>query len=175
MNTVLTATESNRYKKTALTWARELTPRDYAETNGTIYTLEGPARFQAGDFLCRGVKGELWPVTRERFLYTKQLAGPVEADGFAPYRTTGEVVAVPSMWDFTVEIGGGEYLSGKAGDYLVQSGDHQWIVDKTIFEATYERVEETPKPKRTRRAKKSQADSKTASDIATDAVIDAGR
>jgi hypothetical protein len=41
---------------------------------------------------------------------------------------------------FTLRRSKGDILTGKAGDYLVRSGDRMWIIDRTIFEQSYERV-----------------------------------
>lgn len=50
------------FKKTAITWARQM------DTPFTCDTLEGDnIKGKAGDYLCIGVKGEVWPVDKEVF------------------------------------------------------------------------------------------------------------
>ncbi|MBZ0301369.1 MAG: PGDYG domain-containing protein [Anaerolineae bacterium] len=49
------------FRKHQITWARRMRrPR-------VIHTLEGDVTAQAGDFLCIGSNGELWPQKAERF------------------------------------------------------------------------------------------------------------
>ncbi|NWF69047.1 MAG: hypothetical protein HXY40_08175 [Chloroflexi bacterium] len=51
----------NLYRKTTLTWARQIT------RPMTVNTLEGPVSAQPGDYLCIGTQGEQWPQMRQRF------------------------------------------------------------------------------------------------------------
>lgn len=58
-----------QYQKTALTWARQM------DAPFTCDTLEGDnISGKAGDYLCIGVKGEVWPVDKEVFESTYKLA-----------------------------------------------------------------------------------------------------
>ncbi|MFN8372546.1 MAG: hypothetical protein U0694_06680 [Anaerolineae bacterium] len=56
------------YRKTAVTWAKELTQPMM------VHTLEGPVSAEAGEYLCMGAQGEQWPQMRERFEENYELA-----------------------------------------------------------------------------------------------------
>jgi len=47
-----------------------------ADTSGTLRTLEGPARYQKGDMIARGAKGEKWPIRADVFAKTYKKIGP---------------------------------------------------------------------------------------------------
>jgi len=53
-----------KYRKTALVEAVQMT-EDF-----TVETLEGVMQGKAGDYLCRGVAGEYWPIKKEIFEQT---------------------------------------------------------------------------------------------------------
>ncbi|GAB1469151.1 hypothetical protein MASR2M66_00270 [Chloroflexota bacterium] len=53
----------------------ELTSGD-ADAMVTVHSLEGPLTVRAGDFLlAKGVRGEIWPIQREKFEKTMRPAG----------------------------------------------------------------------------------------------------
>ena len=54
-----------------------------ADKGGTLRTLEGPARYSAGDFIARGAKGEKWPIRKDVFVKTYKKVGPAHGAGFA--------------------------------------------------------------------------------------------
>lgn len=142
------ATQSKAWfhaRKTRPIWARKL------ERDQTVQTLEGPVAAQAGDFLCRGAAGELWPqkasTLEERYTPT----GTVDPDGwreFAPRPDTEGVLAAQVQHPFTVIARWGR-LTAKAGDFVVKNfrdrdqpyPEDVWVVDQALFRATYERVE----------------------------------
>lgn len=134
------------FRKTVLLRARLLTQEDYDYRGGVIYTLEGPVTFQPGDYLAVGLQDQEWPITPRAFtiLYDEQVAGP-DAEGFVFYRSACLRQAVQITEPFTLKRKGGDIFMGKAGDYLVRSveGEETWIVDRTIFEQTYESVLES--------------------------------
>jgi hypothetical protein len=134
-----------RYLKVGITFARLLTEEDYFVRNGVIETLEGPASFKVGDYLCHGAAGDYWPISSAKFLGTKVYITDQphpEPGGFAAYMTRGSVEAVPMAEAFETGRGEGEVLHGKAGDYLVRDDEgHEWVVDRTIFENTYRPVD----------------------------------
>ena len=128
------------FQKTALLRARPLTEDDYQQRGGIIQTREGPAGFEPGDFLARGVQNEEWPITKEHFAADYERVSEPDTEGFAFYRATGICQAYQMPEAFTVKRTRGDILTGKAGDYLVRSGNRTWIVDRTIFENSYEWV-----------------------------------
>jgi hypothetical protein len=132
-------------RKTRPIWARRL------EQAERVTTLEGEEDVPAGTYLCRGEAGDLWPQTAER-LEAKYLAtDEVSADGWRkhlPHPDNTGVMAAGIDGAFAVTAQWGK-LTGKPGDYLVKNYDDRdapypddvWIVDASLFEATYERVE----------------------------------
>ena len=132
-------------EKTAPIWAKKL------EKNCQVETLEGVVTFEKGCFLCRGSHDELWGQT-EKQLNRKYRPDPnaVKKDGwekFIPIPGQCCALARQVTHDFFVDSLWGR-LSGKAGDYLFKSvhgkktdtekpNTEQWIVDKKIFEDTY--------------------------------------
>ena len=55
------------YRKTATVFAVQM------DDEFTVETLEGVHEGHAGDYLCKGVEGEKWPVKREIFERTYEL------------------------------------------------------------------------------------------------------
>lgn len=124
-------------RKTRSLWARELSePTE-------VQTLEGRVTAAPGDYLCRGIHGEQWPQKASKLLEKYVASDEVDADGwrrFDPKRDAPPVEAAAIAHPFRVNAQWGE-LCGKADDYLVRSvqdASDIWIVDKAIFEASYE-------------------------------------
>jgi hypothetical protein len=126
------------YRKTALLRARLLTQEDFDRRGGVVQTLEGPVRFEPGDYLARGVQNEEWPIRRDQFEQLYRPAGNAGADGFGAYHAIGVREAVQIDEPFTVQIGQGDVLTGKPGDYLVKSDGGGYVAERDIFESTYE-------------------------------------
>ncbi len=131
-------------KKTRPIWARQ------AEKDQTLTTLEGEETVSAGDYLCRGEAGDVWPQKEEKLLAKYQATDTVE-DGwrlYTPNPDAAGVMAAQIDHAFTVEASWGT-LSGKAGDFAVKNFDDSavaypedvWIVDQALFRATYEEVD----------------------------------
>ena len=119
------------YRKAALTRAKQ------TDGAGTVDTMEGPATYVPGDYICVGVAGERWPQTRERFERSFDLVAGPDAEGLSSYRKRGTVSAQRQPAAFSVEIANGTVLSGKAGDWLVRDASGSWVVDAGIFAASY--------------------------------------
>jgi hypothetical protein len=122
------------------------------EQDQTVETLEGPVQAKAGAYLCRGEAGEPWPQSaeslHERYLETDD----VDAEGwreFTPRLDAEGILAARIDHPFTVQATWGP-LKGKSGDYLlkkfadrdVSDPEDVWIVDATLFQATYAAVDE---------------------------------
>jgi hypothetical protein len=130
-------------KKTKAIWVRVL------DADETIGTLEGPVDAKAGDGLCRGEAGELWPQSlksiRERYVVTDETDGPWQR--YQPHPDNQGVLAAQVDRAFQVQSPWG-LLSGQPGDYVVKSfadketasPEDVWIVSAELFAATYERV-----------------------------------
>lgn len=133
-----------KYLKTGLTVALQLL------VGGTIPTLEGEKKAYKGDYLCIGVAGEIWPVRKAHFEAEKQIVAQIN-EHIAVYRSTGVRHACRIDEQFFIEKDNGDvaFVSADDGDYLVWNGRPEpqefkaWIVEKSIFEASYERCEET--------------------------------
>lgn len=123
-------------KKTKSVWAKRL------EVNKRVHSLEGTYVADQGEYLCRGIQGEDWAQTYEK-LSEKYTASGIIKDGwerFDPKPNAPAVEATAVDFPFKVCVRWGE-LKGKPGDYVVRDcSDHTdvWIVDKAIFEASYE-------------------------------------
>lgn len=128
------------FRKTVPVKARPLTKDDYIHREGIIQSLEGPIGFELGDYLARGTQDEEWPIqAREFAAHYKQVTAP-DTEGFALYRNTDVRQAMQIPESFTVKMKNGDIATGKAGDYLVKSGDSAWVVDRDIFEDSYEEI-----------------------------------
>lgn len=124
-------------RKTKSLWAKRV------ERTSQIETIEGVVSAEAGDYLCRGIEREVWPQREKSLLERYSASSHFDEEGwqrFDPKPDLQPVMAVAMDRPFRVQAHWGE-LTGKANDYLVQSKtdpDDIWIVDKAIFEASYE-------------------------------------
>lgn len=125
------------YRKSALSRARLLTDGDLSDRGGIIETKEGPVPFEVGDYLNRGVDGEEWPMKAAEMLSTKEAVSEPEVGGWRNWRNTNTVRAMQIDQPFEVKLVNGSDISGKAGDFFVDGGSSQWIVDADIFKRTY--------------------------------------
>jgi hypothetical protein len=102
---------------------------------GTIQTLEGPVKYEAGFYIMTGPKGEQYPITPERFKDLKDDLG----NGIC---TPKKIIKVAKLADHngTVDTSWGEKLHYNAGeDIIVRHGTNDYgVVKKDIFEKTYE-------------------------------------
>ena len=129
-------------KKSKAIWARQATE------NHQLTTLEGRETVELGDFLCRGEIGEIWPQSADSLLGKYIPTDTVNDDGWRKYTPNPDhegVMAATVSHPFTIETSWGT-MTGKEGDYLVKNycdkdaaypGD-VWIVDRQIFNATYQ-------------------------------------
>ncbi len=132
-------------KKTRPIWARR------AEEDQTLTTLEGEETVSAGDYLCRGEAGDVWPQKEKRLRSKYQATDTVDEEGWRLYTPNPDatgVMAAQVDHAFTVEATWGT-LSGKPGDFALKNFEDRdvaypedvWIVDQKLFRATYARVE----------------------------------
>jgi hypothetical protein len=123
-------------RKTKPLWAKRL------EVNQTVDTLEGMTQASPGDYLCRGVVGESWAQKASKLFEKYDASGELNDQGyerFDPKPEAAPVEAAQISKAFRVIANWGE-LTGKPHDYLVRSTTDPsdvWIVDKTVFEASY--------------------------------------
>jgi hypothetical protein len=133
-------------KKTRPIWAKLLTSAQ------TVQTLEGEERVVAGNFLCRGEAGDIWPQTAAELEKKYSRTDDVPVDGWHKYQPRIDaqgVMATQVNHAFNVVATWGK-LTGKSGDFLVKNFQDRdvpnprdiWIVDQKLFGETYERVED---------------------------------
>tara|TARA_Y100000310_G_C20340708_1_gene649650 strand:- start:85 stop:630 length:546 start_codon:yes stop_codon:yes gene_type:complete len=131
------------------------------EKDVVVNSIEGPLNAKKGNFLCMGFGGEFWVQKEANVLKKYDDEGPFKksvkvkyADGekvtytdfhvFKP-KPDREVLVCHMPNSFEVHASWGD-LNGKKGDYMVKpledglDPDPQdvWLVDKELFEATYE-------------------------------------
>jgi hypothetical protein len=132
-------------KKVRPIWAKKF------DKDGTVKTIEGTEEVKAGDYLCRGEAGDVWPQTAKSLDAKYEKAGDVDAEGWCKYVPRPDnqgVMAAQVPHPFTVHAQWG-VLAGKAGDYLIKNfsdrdvsyPDDLWLVDQNLFLATYQKVE----------------------------------
>jgi hypothetical protein len=107
---------------------------EVATAPGTIETLEGPVKYEAGFYIMTGPKGEQYPITPERFKDLKDDLG----NGVC---TPKKIMKVAKLADHsgTVDTSWGEKLQYNPGaDYIVRHGPNDYgVVKKDIFQQTY--------------------------------------
>lgn len=124
-------------RKSKSLWAKCL------ESSTVIETLEGPVPAATGDYVCRGIHGELWPQSAKKLIETFVATELFDSDGwqqFDPKPNVAPVQATQISFPFSVTAQWGT-LVGKANDYFARSTADPsdcWIVDRSIFEASYE-------------------------------------
>lgn len=134
-----------RAKKVRPIWAK------LVDTDQTVATLEGREQVKAGDFLCRGEIGEVWPQSADKLTSRYAATEEIDTEGwrkYMPHTNAAGVMAAQIDHAFTVHTERGD-LKGKPGDYLlrnftdrdVESPSDLWIVDQKLFDVTYGRVE----------------------------------
>lgn len=114
---------------------------EFASHAGTLQTLEGEVGYEAGDALMTGVKGERWPIRRQRFESTYAPVAPTQMGESGQYlKKPVEVSARQAKGVETIELqAGAGTLQARPGDWIVTAPDgHQWVVANDIFHATYQ-------------------------------------
>lgn len=111
----------------------------YLEEDMVVQTLEGPVPAGKGQVLMTGIRGEQYPIPVEYFEqhYTRDIYPGVCC------KKKVEVEAEVLTVETSVKVSWCEaLLTGKPGDYLVTyEPGNQAIVEKSIFEETYEILE----------------------------------
>jgi PGDYG protein len=118
---------------------------EFAKTQGSLMSLEGPNVYVPGDAIITGTGGARWVVARERFdaKYLPGAPGMPHGDP-GPYRNR-PVVALAKRMDFPFSIArsaAGDVLRGEAGDWVMQyaPGDYG-VVQAQRFADVYRRAE----------------------------------
>ena len=107
---------------------------EIASKPGTIETLEGPVKYDAGFYIMTGPKGEQYPITPERFKDLKDDLG----NGVC---TPKKIMKMAKLADHdgSVKTSWGETLHyTKGNDYIVRHGPGDYgVVKVDIFKQTY--------------------------------------
>lgn len=115
----------------------------FAQSAGTLQTLEGLVKFIQGDALTTGVQNERWPIPRKHFESTYAPVWPTLMGTDGRYiKKPSKVTALQCGSEQHVSIGDGNgVLRAKVGDWIVTDGaGNRWVVADSIFRATYESV-----------------------------------
>lgn len=118
---------------------------EFSQACGTVETLEGTVRYEAGDALMTGVEGECWPIARSRFEKTYEPVSELRMGEDGLYRKHPIVVAaVQTESDMVIALDlHNTELLARPGDWIVTAPDgEQWVVAQEIFLKTYVPVEE---------------------------------
>ena len=115
---------------------------EFAESSGVLETLEGVVSYQRGDALMIGIKGERWPITRERFEETYYSSDPNLLLGSSGFYLKKPVLVDAFQVDAPCAIhllNGSGILHANRGDWILHSADgHRWVVADDIFKVSYQ-------------------------------------
>jgi hypothetical protein len=128
------------FRKVAFLRARPLTVQDHQQREGIIATKEGDVPCEIGDYLARGISDEEWPIPAHFFMTNYQRISEPDTAGFCAYQALGTRQAFQMHTNFAIQYSHDTILTGKAGDYLVRSGEQVWITEGSIFEHSYKRA-----------------------------------
>jgi hypothetical protein len=113
----------------------------FAASAGVCETLEGPVRFNNGDAILTGIRGERWPVRRDLFLASYEPVPPTRAGEDGSYRKA-PAMAYALRLDRPCEVPVGWHndpLRGRPGDWLLQYADGSYgVVQDSIFRESYD-------------------------------------
>lgn len=112
----------------------------FAQSVGTLQTLEGPVSYLAGDALMMGVKGERWPISRDNFEANYSPISPtiMGRDGLYLKKNIPISARQTESVEFIALENGKGKLRAQVGDWIVTAPDgHQWVVADDLFQLTY--------------------------------------
>ena len=140
-NEILTETKIDDawFRTGAFKVFKQANPEHYeiADQSGTIETLEGPVRYNAGDYILTGPKGEKYPMPPAKFKELKDDNG----NGTC---TPKKIIKLAKLADHDgiVNTSWGEPLNYTAeNDYIVRHGNNDYgVVKKDIFVKTYSKA-----------------------------------
>lgn len=140
INKVTESITDDWFKTGSFNCAKNSTAREkfeIADEPGTIETLEGPIRYEAGAYIITGPKGEQYPITPQRFAELKKDNG----DGTATPKAIPKIAKIADH-SGTVNTSWGEPMHYNPGeDIIVRHGPNDYgVVKKDIFAQTYKRL-----------------------------------
>jgi hypothetical protein len=105
-----------------------------AQQSGTVDTLEGPVRYEAGHYIMTGPKGEKYPISPEKFHAMKDDNG----DGTCTPKKIPKVAKLADH-DGVIHTSWGDLNYTNGNDYIVRHGPGDYgAVKKDIFNQTYD-------------------------------------
>lgn len=107
---------------------------ELATNNGTVDTLEGPVKYEAGHYIMTGPKGERYPITPEKF---KSLYDKVGGNMAQPKKIIK--LAKLADHDGVLHTSWGDLAYNAGMDYIVRHGNNDYgAVKADIFRKTYD-------------------------------------
>jgi hypothetical protein len=133
------AIDDTWFQQGAFNTSKKAAPVKYQQATdaGTVDTLEGPVRYEAGHYIMTGPKGEQYPITPEKFntLYDDN------GNGTATPKKINKVAKLADH-DGTLHTSWGDLAYTKGNDYIVRHGPGDYgAVKKDIFAQTYDTSE----------------------------------
>ena len=124
------------FKQGAFKTFKKAAPVKYqlAQQPGTVDTLEGPVRYEAGHYIMTGPKGERYPISPDKFntLYDDN------GDGTATPKKISKLAKLADH-DGVLHTSWGDLQYTKGNDYIVRHGAGDYgAVKKDIFAQTYD-------------------------------------
>lgn len=119
----------------------------FAQEPGLCMTAEGPVRYNAGDAILTGSRGEQWPVALNVFEASyRPLAMKAPGEEGVYRKIPRKISALRLSANKRVDLSNGRgILVGRAGDFIVDYGNGDLaVVAGDIFLETYEADEEAP-------------------------------
>ena len=111
---------------------------EIADESGTVDTLEGPIRYEAGHYIMTGPKGEKYPITPEKFNNLKDDQG----NGIATPKKIPKIAKLADH-DGVLRTSWGDLNYTKGNDSIVRHGEGDYgAVKKDIFQQTYDTTNE---------------------------------
>ena len=126
------------FKQGAFKTFKKAAPVKYqlAQQPGTVDTLEGPVRYEAGHYIMTGPKGERYPISPDKFntLYDDN------GDGTATPKKISKLAKLADH-DGVLHTSWGDLQYTKGNDYIVRHGTGDYgAVKKDIFAQTYDNL-----------------------------------
>jgi hypothetical protein len=107
---------------------------EIAQQAGTVQTLEGPVKYEAGHYIMTGPKGEQYPITPEKFQEMKDDLG----NGICTPKKIPKIAKLADH-DGVIHTSWGDLNYTAGNDYIVRHGANDYgAVKKDIFMQTYD-------------------------------------
>lgn len=119
---------------------------EFASADGQLMSREGLNRYQAGDALVTGSTGDRWVVSRERFNAKYEAIPPTQFGIDGVYQNKPVPVLakqIPQAFRLA-RSAGGDILTGKAGDWVMQYAPGDFgVTEQQRFAAVYRPYQKT--------------------------------